>query len=87
MSRAPYRLLVITAALSQVKSRYPHSKANPNQITQSLIAALAGLGVPFLCVETHELGEEIVASYLNHVFLYDWLEKNDFGRAQSDDDL
>ena len=87
MSRVPHRLLVITAALSQVKSRYPHSGANPNQITQSLIAALAGLGVPFLCVETHELGEEIVASYLYHVFLYDWLEKNDFGRALSEDDL
>jgi hypothetical protein len=28
------------------------------------IASLAGLGVPFRCAETHELGEEIVASYL-----------------------
>lgn len=87
MSRAPHRLLVITAALSQVKSRYPHSKANPNQVTQSLVAALAGLGVPFLCVETHELGEEIVASYLYQVFLYDWLERNDFGRVLAEDDL
>ena len=70
MSQYPHRLLVITAALSQVKSPYAHSKASPNKITQSLIAALAGLGVPFLCVETHELGEEIVASYLYQVFLY-----------------
>ncbi len=87
MSRVPHRLLVITAALSQVKSRYPHSRANPNQIMQSLVAALAGLGVPFLCVETHELGEETVASFLYQVFLYDWLEKNDFGRVLAEDDL
>ena len=69
MSAYPDRLLVITAALSQVKSRYEHNPANPNQITQSLIAMLAGLRVPFLCVETHELGEEIVASYLYQVHL------------------
>jgi len=64
MSRYPHRLLVITAALSQVKSPYPHGGTNPNRITQSLIAVLAGLQVPFLCTETHELGEELVASYL-----------------------
>ncbi len=87
MSRYPQRLLVITAALSQVKSPYPHSGASPNKITQSLVAALAGLGVPFLCVETHELGEEIVASYLYQVFLYHWLETNDYGRCLAEDDL
>jgi len=87
MSRYPQRLLVITAALSQVKSPYPHSGASPNKITHSLVAALAGLGVPFLCVETHELGEEIVASYLYQVFLYHWLETNDYGRQLADDDL
>ena len=87
MSRYPQRLLVITAALSQVKSLYPHSRANPNRITQSLIAALAGLGVPFLCVETHELGEEIVASFLYQAHLYHWLETNDHGRRLADNDL
>ena len=87
MSAYPDRLLVITAALSQVKSRYEHSPANPNQVTQSLIAALAGLRVPFLCVETHELGEEIVASYLYQVHLYHWLEANGHGRRLADDDL
>lgn len=87
MSAFPDRLLIITAALSQVKSRYEHSPANPNQITQSLIASLAGLRVPFLCVETHELGEEIVASYLYQVHLYHWLESNGHGRRLADDDL
>jgi ERCC4-type nuclease len=87
MSAFPDRLLVITGALSQVKSRYEHSPANPNQITQSLIAALAGLRVPFLCVETHELGEEIVASYLYQVHLYHWLDSNGHGRRLADDDL
>ena len=87
MSAFPDRLLVITAALSQVKSRYEYSPANPNQVTQSLVAALAGLRVPFLCVETHELGEEVVASYLYQVHLYHWLETNGHGRRLSDDDL
>jgi hypothetical protein len=53
-----------------------------NQITQSLIAVLAGLRVPFVCTETHEMGEEILASYLYQVHLYQWLEKNGFGSAQ-----
>jgi ERCC4-type nuclease len=87
MRAFPDRLLVITAALSQVKSPYEHSPANPNQITQSLIATLAGLRVPFLCVETHELGEEIVASYLYQVHLYHWLESNGHDRSLGDDDL
>ena len=87
MSSYPHRLLVITAALSQVKSPYPHSSVNPNRIMQSLIAALAGLSVPFLTTETHELGEEIVASYLYQIHLYEWLEKNDYSRILSNDDL
>jgi hypothetical protein len=87
MSAFPDRLLIITAALSQVKSRYEHSPANPNQIMQSLIATLAGLRVPFLCVETHELGEEIAASYLYQVHLYHWLESQGQDRRLADDDL
>ena len=87
MSRLPYSLLVITAPFSQVKSNYPFGAASPNQITQSLIAVLAGLRVPFVCTETHELGEEIVASYLYQTFLYDWLERNGHGRFLLDGDL
>ena len=70
MAEYPHRLLVVTAVLSQVKSPYAHSAVNPNQITQSLIAVLAGLRVPFVCTETHEMGEEILASYLYQVHLY-----------------
>ncbi len=87
MSRVPHRLLVITSSLGQVKSPYPHSQVSPNRVTQSLLAALAGWQIPFLCTETHELGEEIVASYLYQVFLYDWLEKNGHGRYLVDQDL
>ena len=87
MNSFPHRLLVISAALSQVKSPYAHSSINPNRILQSLIAVLAGLNIPFLCTETHELGEEVVASYLYQIHLYDWLETNDYGRFLVDDDL
>jgi ERCC4-type nuclease len=46
MSRYPHRLLVITAALRQVKSPYPHGGVNPNRITQLLIAVLAYATAP-----------------------------------------
>jgi ERCC4-type nuclease len=87
MSTYPQRLLVITAPLSTVKSLYPFSNANPNRILQSLVAMLAGWNVPFVCTETHELGDEIVASYLYQVHLYHWLESNGHGRFLNDGDL
>ena len=49
MSRYPHRLLVITTTLSRVKSLQPHGGGSPNRLTQSLIAVLAGLQIPFLC--------------------------------------
>jgi hypothetical protein len=73
--------------MSQVKSSYPFSAVDPNRILQSLIAVLAGIGVPFLCTETHEMAEEVVASYLYQIHLYHWLESNGFGRFLADDDL
>jgi ERCC4-type nuclease len=87
MSECPHSLLVVTASLTDIKSEYPYRAANPNRITQSLIAVLAGLRVPFICTETHELGEEIVASYLYQTFLYDWLDRNGHGRQLADGDL
>jgi ERCC4-type nuclease len=87
MSSYRQRLLVITAPLCSVKSPYPFSNANPNRVMQSLIAMLVGWNVPFVCTETHELGEEIVASFLYQVHLYHWLESNDYGRSLADDDL
>jgi ERCC4-type nuclease len=87
MSTYPHKLLVITAALSSVKSRYPFSPCNPNRVMQALIGAFAGWGVPFLCTETHAMGEEIVASYLYQVHLYYWLEANGYGRYLADEDL
>jgi ERCC4-type nuclease len=87
MSQVPHRLLVITAAISQVKSRYPYSSIDPNQITQSLIAVLVGLQVPFLCADTHELGAELTASYLYQVHLHHWLDTNGYGRSLSDTGL
>jgi len=87
MAELPHSLLVVTAPLSEIKSEYPYRAANPNRITQSLIAVVAGLRLPFICTETHELGEEIVASYLYQTFLYDWLDRNGHGRYLADGDL
>ena len=87
MGEFPHRLLVVSSPLSEVKSRYGAFSIDPNRITQSLIATLVGAGVPFLCADTHELGAEIVASYLYQVHLYHWLESNDHGRYFADSDL
>ncbi len=87
MSRLPHSLVVVTAPFSQIKSEYPYRAANPNRITQSLIAVLAGLRLPFICTESHELGEEIVASFLYQTFLYDWLDCHGHGRYLADGDL
>ena len=87
MAELPHSLLIVTSSLTEIKSEYPYRAANPNRITQSLIAVLAGLRLPFICTDTHELGEEIVASYLYQTFLYDWLDKNGHGRHLADGDL
>ena len=70
-----------------MKSPYAHSNISPNRMLQSLIAVLARLNIPFLCTETHELGEEVVASYPYQIHLYDWIEANDYGRFLVDNDL
>ena len=87
MAEMPHSLLVVTSSLTEIKSEYPYRAANPNRITQSLIAVLTGLRLPFLCTDTHELGEEIVASYLYQTFLYDWLDRNGYDRQLADNDL
>jgi hypothetical protein len=40
-----------------------------------------------VCTETHELGEETVASYLYQVHLYHWLKSKGYGRWLADNDL
>jgi ERCC4-type nuclease len=87
MHAYPHKLLVITTALSSVKAPYSFSRFNPNRIMQAMIAALAGWGVPFLCSETHELGEELIASYLYQIHLYHWLDTAGYGRYLADEDL
>jgi hypothetical protein len=87
MAHYLHRLLLVTSTLSQIKSPYADSAGRPNQVTQSLIAVLAGLQMRFLSSETHELGEKLVASYLYQVHFYHWQEKNDFGRFLIDNDI
>jgi len=87
MSTYPHKLLMITSPLRCVKSQYAFSPSNPNRIMQALIAVLVGWGIPFVCTETHELGEEIAASFLYQVHLYHWLETNGHGRFLADNDL
>ena len=87
MAERPHSLLVVTSSLTEIKSEYAYRAANPNRITQSLLAVLTGLRMPFICTDTHELGEEIVASFLYQTFLYDWLDRNGHDRCLADGDL
>jgi hypothetical protein len=87
MSRYPHRLLVITAALSQVKSPSPYGGWTRIVSPSPSLRSLPGFRFPFLCTETHELGEELAASYLYQVHLYHWLETNNHGRFLTDNDL
>jgi hypothetical protein len=49
------------AHLLQFRCIRCHASVDPNRMMQFLIAVLAGLQVPCICSETHELGEEVVA--------------------------
>jgi hypothetical protein len=51
------------------------------------VAVRVGLPVPFVCNETHELGEELVGSYVIQVHLQRELESNNYGVFLSDNDL
>ena len=83
------RLLPMEAAMEALEPAYCDLARGEalSPARRDMLAPLAGASVPFLCVETHELGEEIVASYLYQVHLYHWLEENDYGRHIADDDL
>lgn len=87
MAEYPDRLLVVDAPLSEVRSRYEYSPANPNQVTQSLMAVEVGLRVPTFCAENHDQGAEKVAWYLYLAHLYHWMEENGYGRMIADNDL
>jgi hypothetical protein len=72
---------------SAARSLSSRAGFDPNRTTQFLIAVPAGLQAPFVCSETHELGEKLVGSYLYQIHLYHWLESNDYGRFLSDSDI
>jgi hypothetical protein len=88
MSRYPHRLLVITAALSEVKSPQASTGGNPNRITQSLIAVLAGLqgSVP-MQRDTRTWGGTGLRLTCTRSITTNWLESNDYGRFLADNDL
>src|ERR1700741_215394 len=87
MAERPHSLLIVTSSLTEIKSEYPYRAANPNRITQSLIAVLTGLRLPFACTATDDLGTAIVAPSLFQTFCYDWLDRNGYGRHLADGDL
>jgi ERCC4-type nuclease len=87
MSRLPHRLVLITAPLSQVKSRYPHSAANPNQITQSLVAMLAAWACRSSAQRRTSWVKKLSLRFsIRSSFMTGW-RKNDYARSLTDDNL
>src|SRR2546428_7549142 len=73
MSRYPQRLLVITAALSQVKSPYPFSAVNPNVVIQSLMATFVGLACPSFAPRATSWGKNWLPRFCTrHFFTTGW---------------
>ena len=64
-------------------SRHSTLLASP----QFLVAVRVRLPVPFVCNETHELGEELVGSSRYQVHLLHWLESNSYGVFLTDNNL
>ena len=87
MASVPHSLLVVTSSLTEIKIgvSLPRRESQPDHAIADRRARRPSH--PFICTETHELGEEIVASYLYQTFLYDWLDRNGHGRQLADGDL
>jgi ERCC4-type nuclease len=87
MAKYPHRLLVVTAAFSQVKSPYPHSTVNPNQITQSLIAVLLDYKYHLSALRLTKWAKRFLPRTCTRCTFIIGSTRNGFGSALTDSDL
>ena len=79
--------IVVETTLSEVKSGYEWSKAQPNAVLGSIIAAQERWGIPVHFLDNFLLAEEFVASVLSKYHAYRWLEANGYDRCLIEGDI
>lgn len=87
LSRFRKKCLVIEGSLSVVKTPYEDSRAHPNAVLGSIMAAQERWEIPVYFLDNFLLAEEFVASMLSKYHAYQWLEINGYGRCLIEGDI
>ncbi len=81
------KCFVIEGTLSALKTPYTESRAHPNAVLGSIIAAQERWDIPVHFLDNFLLAEEFVASMLSKYHAYRWLETNGYERCLIDGDI
>lgn len=81
------KCIVIEGSLSSLKTPYDVSRAHPNAVLGSIIAAQERWNIPIYFLDNFLLAEEFVASMLSKYHAYWWLEKNGYKSCLIEGDI
>lgn len=81
------KCFVIESTLSSLKTPYEESRAHPNAVLGSIIAAQERWNIPVHFLDNSLLAEEFVASMLSKYHAYRWLEANGYKRCIIEGDI
>jgi len=81
------KCLVIEGSLRLVKTPYGETRAHPNAVLGSLLAAQERWEIPVYFLDDFILAEEFVASMLSKYHAYRWLEENGYERCLIEGDI
>jgi len=81
------KCIVIEGSTTSLKTPYEDSRAHPNAVLGSLLAAQERWGFPVYFLDNFLLAEEFVASMLSKYYAYRWLEINGFQRYLIEGDI
>jgi LSD1 subclass zinc finger protein len=87
LSKFRKKSLIIEGSLSGVKTPYEDSRAHPNAVLGSLIAAQERWDIPIHFLDDFVLAEEFVASMLSKYHAYRWLELNGYEKCLIEGDI
>jgi hypothetical protein len=81
------RCLVVEGSLSAVKTPYEETRAHPNAVLGTLLAAQERWDIPVYFLDDFFLAEEFVASMFSKYHAYRWLETNGYQRCLIEGDI
>jgi len=87
LSHFKKKCLVIEGSLASLKTPYDESRAHPNAVIGSIIAAQERWHIPLYFLDNYILAEEFVASMLSKYHAYRWLEDNGYRRCIIEGDI